>query len=133
MHVGVEASRLARESRGIGTYVRALLPELASADPSLRFTCFAKDGGETAALASTLAPLPFLSGRFDVLPLAALPTTRTDLTWYPWNVVRPSAPDGPVVVTMHDIVPVALPDTRWHAFRARRKWRRLYEIGRAHV
>lgn len=126
MHVGVEASRLARETRGIGRYVRALLPELASADPSIRFTCFAKDRGDVADLTAALDALHFLSGRFDVLPLGALAKSRTDLTWYPWNVVRPAPPSGPVVVTTHDIVPVALPDLRWHAFRARWKWRRLY-------
>jgi glycosyltransferase involved in cell wall biosynthesis len=127
MHVGVEASRLARETRGIGRYVRALLPELAVADPSIRFTCFAKDRGDVAELTAVLGALHFLSGRFDVLPLDALATTRTDLTWFPWNVVRPEPPAGPVVLTTHDIVPVALPDTRWHAFRTRWKWRRLYE------
>ncbi len=127
LHIGIEASRLAREGRGIGTYVRALLPELAAADPQLRFTCFAKDRSELGALRDALAQLPFLDGRTDVAPLDALGTTPTDLTWFPWNVVRPAPPPGPVVVTTHDIVPVALPDRRWHAFRARWKWRRLYQ------
>ena len=127
MHVGVEASRLARESRGIGRYVRALLPELAAADAALRVTCFAKDRDDAAALTAALAALPFLEGRCAVQPLSALGSVRTDLTWFPWNVVRPEAPSGPVVVTTHDIVPVALPDPRWHAVRTRWKWRRLYQ------
>jgi glycosyltransferase involved in cell wall biosynthesis len=127
MHVGVEASRLSREARGIGRYVRALLPELAAADPSVRFTCFAKDRDDVAALTAAIDTMHFLSGRCEVQPLDALGRVRTDLTWYPWNVVRPAAPPGPVVVTTHDIVPVALPDTRWHAFRTRWKWRRLYQ------
>jgi len=61
MHVGVEASRLARETRGIGRYVRALLPELATADPSVRFTCFAKDRDDVAPLLAALDTMPFLS------------------------------------------------------------------------
>ena len=111
MHVGVEASRLARESRGIGRYVRALLPELAAADAALRVTCFAKDRDDAAALTAALAALPFLEGRCAVQPLSALGSVRTDLTWFPWNVVRPEAPSGPVVVTTHDIVPVAIGNT----------------------
>jgi glycosyltransferase involved in cell wall biosynthesis len=126
MHIGVEASRLAREERGIGRYVRAVLPELARADAELRFTLFAKDAADRTALSTVLAAMVPLSGRYAVETLDALPTTHTDLTWYPWNVVRPAPPRGPVVVTMHDVVPVALPDRRWHAFRARWKWRRLF-------
>ena len=126
LHIAVEATRLRREERGIGRYVRALLPRLLAQRPGLRLTLFAKarDGDHLTALIETW---PGARGRVAVRPIRAMPRATADLFWYPWNVASPLPRRGAVVATVHDVVPLALPDARWRAWRRNRRWRRRYE------
>jgi len=115
--VAVEATRLAHEQRGIGRYVRALLPRLATLRPDVRLTLFAHP--RDAARLEALHGLP-------VRPIREMPSAEADVFWYPWNIVRPAPRYGAVVVTIHDIVPVALPDPRLSMWRRNLRWRRRY-------
>jgi glycosyltransferase involved in cell wall biosynthesis len=126
MHVAVEATRLERELRGIGRYVRALLPRMAALRPDLRYTLFVKRSCDASKLAATLERDGVPGGVSDITPVSRMGRTRADVCWFPWNVVRPAPPPGPVVVTIHDVVPIALPDERWIAWRKRRRWRSLF-------
>jgi glycosyltransferase involved in cell wall biosynthesis len=125
MHVAVEATRFELDGRGIGRYVRALLPRMAAARPDLRFTLFVKPG-RVAALARALATDDVLGAHCAVAPVRGLESVAADVRWFPWNVIRPIPRSGVVVVTIHDVTPLAMPDTRWIAWRTRRRWRRLF-------
>jgi len=105
MHIGVEASKLVRDERGIGRYARTLLQRFADIDPDLRFTLFAKPRG-VAALRSLVRSMPALVGRAEVRSAWLVPWTRFDLYWSPWNYTRYLPRRGPIAVTMHDIVPL---------------------------
>jgi glycosyltransferase involved in cell wall biosynthesis len=126
LHVAVEATRLRREERGIGRYVRALLPRLLAQRPGLRMTFFAKRR-DVAHLTVQVEAWPGARGRVAVQPIRAMPGATADLFWYPWNVAAPLPRRGVVVATVHDVVPLALPDPRWRAWRRNRRWRRRYE------
>src|SRR6266700_3307836 len=126
MHVAVEATRLERELRGIGRYVRTLLPGMAALRPDLRYTLFVKNSCDANAFAATLEREGVLGAMSDIAPVRQMGRARADVCWFPWNVVRPAPPPGPVVVTIHDVVPIALPDERWIAWRRRRRWRSLF-------
>lgn len=126
MLLAVEATRLQREVRGIGRYVRALLPRLVAQRADLRLAFFVKNRVEAAALEGALGRDPGLSGRSEVRLVRDLRKARADVFWYPWNVARPVPARGAVVPTIHDVAQVALPDPRWTAWRKNFRWRRLF-------
>lgn len=126
MHVAVEATRLLREVRGIGRYVRALLPRLLEHRPGLRLTLFAKNRGDAETLRHVMAANPAFDGRLDVRPVREMTKSRADLFWYPWNHAHPIPALGAVVPTIHDVVPLVNPDPRLLAWQKNLRWRRRY-------
>jgi glycosyltransferase involved in cell wall biosynthesis len=127
MIVAVEATRLLREVRGIGRYVRALLPRFIAQRPGIHLMLFASGRGDVRSLGETVARDPLLRGQVEVLPVRGMPRSTADVFWYPWNIVTPAPSHGAVVVTVHDVAPVALPDPRWRAWHKNFRWRRRYE------
>jgi glycosyltransferase involved in cell wall biosynthesis len=125
MVVAVEATRLAREIRGIGRYVRALLPRLVTQRPGLRLVLFVKrrDLDEVSRM---VADHPAMRGRVDVRPTRELTRSSADVVWFPWNIAGPSPAGAAVVVTMHDVAPIALPDPRLLRWRKNLRWRLRY-------
>jgi glycosyltransferase involved in cell wall biosynthesis len=124
--LGVEASRLVRDVRGIGRYVRAVLPRLLRERPGLRMILFVKRRKHVATLQRILAEIGVVGDGIEVRHLRELPRCEADVVWYPWNIARPPRVRGAMVPSMHDIAPLAWPDPRpwkwWKNFR----WRRLY-------
>ncbi len=105
--------------------MHAMLPRLAAERDTVRFTLFSKYR-DVRALAQMLAADPLLAARCDVRPVRQLPGTAADLFWFPWNVVRPIPRGGPIVVTVHDAVPIALTPLGWRTWRKRVRWWGLY-------
>lgn len=128
MVVAVEATRLLRDSRGIGRYVRALLPRLVALRPDLRLALFAGSRRDVEELTAAVASDPALCGHAGVLHVGELHRSSADVFWYPWNVARPVPARGAVVVTMHDVAPVVLPDPRWSRWWKNVRWRRRYAV-----
>jgi glycosyltransferase involved in cell wall biosynthesis len=126
MLVAVEATRLAREVRGIGRYVRALLPRLVALRPGLRLALFVKKQRDVDALTPVFAGIPALRDHVTIHPVRDMLKSGADVFWYPWNVASPTPARGPVVVTMHDIVPIAHPDPRLRGWQKNLRWRRRY-------
>jgi glycosyltransferase involved in cell wall biosynthesis len=124
-HLAVEASRLPREVRGIGRYVRALLPRLMTLRPQLRLTLYAR-ARDVARVRESLGTMGLAHERVDVRPIGELGRTEADVVWYPWNIALPSPPRRAVVVTIHDIAPVVHPDPRRRRVWKNWKWRRRY-------
>ncbi|MEO8337922.1 MAG: glycosyltransferase family 1 protein [bacterium] len=123
MLVAVEATRLSREVRGIGRYVRALLPRLVALRPGLRLALFAKNQRDVDALRPQFATM---RDQVTIHPVREMLKSGADVFWYPWNVAAPTPARGAVVVTMHDIVPVAHPDPRLRGWQKNLRWRRRY-------
>src|ERR1700676_1289940 len=67
MLVAVEATRLAREMRGIGRYVRALLPRLVAHRQRLRLILFVK-GRDVDDVTRMVEDSPVMRGRVEVRP-----------------------------------------------------------------
>ena len=126
MRVAVECSRLARDVRGIGRYVRALLPRLLAARAELQLLPFARRRSELDELRGALQALGVPTDRVDPRLFAELNESDADLWWYPWNVARPAPARGRVVATMHDVAPLAYPDPRRRKWLQNRRWRRLF-------
>ena len=122
----VEATRLAREVRGIGRYVRAILPRLVAQRPELRIVLFVKKQGHVSTVTQMFAENPVLRDRIEVRPVREMPRFDADVFWYPWNVASPLPSRGAVVVTMHDVAPLAFPDPRFLKWRKNFRWRRRY-------
>ena len=57
MHVAIEAIKLLQERRGIGRYMRNLLPQFVERDASLRFTMYVRRDADIALLRAHLATL----------------------------------------------------------------------------
>ena len=100
-----------------------MLPLLASSRPGLRLELFAQGRRDIARLAEWLAQHPVLHDRAEVRHLGELRRSKADVYWYPWNVSIPAPRTGAVVVTMHDVAPVARPDPRWLSWRKNLRWR----------
>lgn len=126
MVVAVEATRFLREVRGIGRYVRALLPRLVALRPGLRLVLFVKRARDVAPVTTVLEDMPGMRGRIDVRPVREMARFKADVFWYPWNTASPTPTTGAVVATMHDIVPIAHPDPRWRGWQKNLRWRRRY-------
>jgi len=124
MHVAVEASRLRREVRGIGRYVRALLPRLLEESPGLRLTLYPRLL-DVRAVESYVASDPRTRGRVAVLPAPLLRVARADVAWYPWNVAFPLPGRGGIAVSMHDVAPLVSANARVGT-RGHRRWLHRY-------
>lgn len=110
-----------RELRGIGRYVRNLLPRLVRLGPDVHLTAFLRYREDAAPAAELLAALGVPPDRFRIARMADVRRHRLDLLWYPWNVARRAPPPGPVAVTIHDVVPLLFRDMRWRRWMLRRQ------------
>jgi glycosyltransferase involved in cell wall biosynthesis len=126
MVVAVEATRFLREVRGIGRYVRALLPRLVALRAGLRLVLFVKRTRDVAPVLAVLEDMSGMRGRVEVRPVREMSRFSADVFWYPWNTASPTPARGAVVATMHDIVPIAHPDPRWRGWQKNLRWRRRY-------
>lgn len=126
MTIAVECSRLPGDARGIGRYVRAVLPRLLEQRPALRLVPFARRQSQLPALSATLGALGIVGERVTPRLFTEIGRDEADLFWYPWNIARPAPPRGAVVATVHDAAPLAFPDPRWAKWWQNRRWRRLY-------
>jgi len=126
VHVAVEATRFSRDRRGIGRYVRALVPRLCAARADLRLTLFVRDQASAAAAAAEFARSHGGGATVRFEPVARMAAATPDVWWFPWNVVSPRPRAGPIVVTMHDVAPLAVPDPRSRALFRNWLWRRRY-------
>jgi len=124
-HIGVDASRLLQEKRGMGRYVRNILRELPQVRGQVAYTVYAGNG-ETPELRTLLQSLGETAGRAVIRPGADITASTTDVVWYPWNFVSPVARNAPIAVTIHDIVPMIQLDHRWWKVWKRTKYRRRY-------
>src|SRR6476661_2669478 len=127
-HLGVEATRLLREKRGIGRYVRNMLVQLPLVRPDLRFTLFVTrtaDIDPARALLRTISP--DAESRSTIRTVAELPETDADVVWYPWNYLKPAANHAAMVPTVHDVAPMLQLDHRWWKVIKRFKHRRRYQ------
>lgn len=128
MHVAIEAIKLLQERRGIGRYLRNLLPQFLERDPSLRFSMYVRHDGDIALLRAHLATLhAALPDRTTVAHVRELPRTEADVVWYPWNFITLAAPHRPMVVTMHDVAPMLQLDHRWWKLLKRVRFTHRYQ------
>lgn len=122
--VAVEATHLSGDLRGIGRYVRALLPRILTLEPHLRLVLFTRR--DVRPLVAIVSSDTLLGARACVLHERELTPSSADLFWYPWNVAHPPPRSGAIVVTMHDVAPVVLPDPRRSRWWKNLRWRRRY-------
>jgi glycosyltransferase involved in cell wall biosynthesis len=127
-HVGVEASRLLREKRGIGRYVRNLLLGIPRLRPELRFTLYVRRRRDIEPLRAQIAGLSSdLAVRCTIATHAELRRSDADICWYPWNWIRPVARRSTMVATIQDLAPMLQFDHRWWKVVKRFKTRRRYQ------
>lgn len=124
LRIAVEATRFRDEVRGIGRYVRAVVPRLA-ATPGIRLTLHARLR-DLAALREEVAADGRTTDRVAVRHVAAMRLGAADVAWYPWNIVDPAPWRGPVVATIHDLAPLVVPNEGMSA-RTASRWRRRFE------
>ncbi|HEX7605631.1 MAG TPA: glycosyltransferase family 1 protein, partial [Usitatibacter sp.] len=94
--------------------------------PELRLVLFTKNRHDVEALSLVVACDPALRGHAEVLHVHDVEWSSADVVWYPWNVAAPAPSHGAVVVTMHDVAPVVVPDPRWSRWWKNFRWRRRY-------
>jgi len=124
VHIGVEATKLMQERRGIGRYVRNVLRQMPRVRDDVRFTLFVRSAQDIVPLQEQMALLdPLLSQRCTIAPVSALPATAADVVWYPWNWLHPVAHRAAMVTTICDLVPMLQLDHRWWKVLNRAKYR----------
>lgn len=127
MRIGVEATKLLQEKRGIGRYVRNLLRHMVALRPDVELTLFIRTLADTDALSTQLRAVD--SRLADCCTLAAigdLPTSTVDVVWYPWNWLHPRSQHAATVTTICDLVPMLQLDHRWWKVVKRWKYRRRF-------
>ena len=127
MHIGVEATKLVRERRGIGRYVRNVLRQLPAVRDDVRFTLFVRRPEDKGLLKEQLAALDErLAARCTIEHVNAVPDSNVDVVWYPWNWLQPVARRAAMVTTICDLVPMLQLDHRWWKVIKRAKHRRRF-------
>ena len=126
MQIGIDASRLLREKRGMGRYVRNLLRELPLVRSNISFIAYVEDSSQEAPMRSLLKSIGETAGRAEISPAAQLPSSSADVVWFPWNFVTQHSERSAIAVTIHDIAPMVLLDGRWWKVMKRIKYRRRY-------
>ncbi len=133
-HVGVEATRLLQERRGIGRYVRNLLVHMPQLRPSLRFTLFVRSASDIEPVRAQMHALSGgLAARTTVALASTLADTDADVVWYPWNWIQPPARRAARVVTVLDVAPMLQLDHRWWKWLKRAKYRARYRYSVQHA
>jgi alpha-1,3-rhamnosyl/mannosyltransferase len=136
MRVAVDALQLRHDHRGIGRYVRQLLPAMARELPSASFVLAARDQADADALREELSPrLPDGADRLQVLSASAWSALHVEVAWYPWNFVRLRPASGAIVPTVHDLAPLRHDiDGRWWKVLKRLRAERQYRaaVSQAH-
>jgi glycosyltransferase involved in cell wall biosynthesis len=122
MRVAFDGEFLRLPPSGIGGYVRGLLPALQSVEPTLDLVVLAPNwdhtGLHTGRSRSPLADRRFQRASWELLGVArAARAVRPDLLHIP-AFSAPVVSPVPFVVTIHDVIPFALP-----AYRASRAMR----------
>ncbi len=133
-HIGFEATRLLRERRGIGRYVRNVLRWLPTHRPDVRYTLYVKRERDIAPLREQLQSIEVsLPDRARIEPVSALRDTTADVVWYAWNYLNPPTKQSAMVATINDLAPMLQFDHRWWKVLKRRKHKRraLQTIDRA--
>ena len=126
MRIAVEATRMLKEVRGIGRYVRALLPRFVDQRNDVSLVLFSKPA-DVAKLQEWVITDPQLRGRAEVESIRGITKAHADVFWYPWNIAIPAPSHGAVVATIHDVANLAMPDSRWTAWGKNYRWRNRYE------
>ncbi|MBI4849816.1 MAG: glycosyltransferase family 4 protein [Nitrospirae bacterium] len=101
---------------GIGTYIRNVAPKIITAFPNSKFTllgdaeeigCFTWSHGKNIILINCRSPIYSISEQFELLRKIPI---NTSLFWSPhYNI--PLFYRGKLIVTVHDIAHLALPET----------------------
>ena len=125
MKIGVEASRLLREKRGMGRYVRNLLREIPLARSNVSFTIYVSRSADEKPMRELLTQIGATAASSIIQRKDAIATGSVDVMWYPWNWVNPPTKRTAIAVTIHDIVPMIQLDHRWWKIwkRAKYRWR----------
>ena len=127
MHLGVDASRLLSDRRGMGRSVRNILRWLPRHRPSLRITLYVKQARDIEQLREYLATIDSALGTHVSYAMwDALRDSDADVVWYPWNWITQPTHTAPMVVSIYDIAPMLLLDGRWWKVLKRWRARRLY-------
>jgi len=127
MHLGVEATRMAEDWRGIGRYTRQLLRHFARLRPDLSVTLYADSSAEEARqLREELVALGYQGHRGHVSPIRELRTHPPDLAWYPWNKTKYFSRAHRMAVTIHDLVPFHYRYRSWFKQGVQRKIERRF-------
>ena len=102
MHVAVDAQNLVADRRGIGVYLRAVLPRIIAS--------------EACEVTLLVRGLPILKRRAlqrelgcENFSLANRVPPDADVVWHPWNGTFFES-GTPSVVTIHDVAPFAMPE-----------------------
>lgn len=129
-HIAVEATRLLRERRGIGRYVRNVLRLIPALRPNVRFTLFVGSARDAGAVRELLLGIdPTLPDRTAIESVSLLPQTSADVVWYAWNRVDPVARRAAMVVTINDVASMLQLDHRW--WKVVKRARSRFRYGRA--
>lgn len=126
--LGVDASRLLRDQRGMGRWVRNVLRLLPTARPTLRYTFYLAKATDADAVQALLTSLhPAYATLATVAGLQALSGSRDDVVWYPWNWLHTPARHSAMVASVADVAPMLQLDHRWWKVLKRARFRRRFQ------
>jgi glycosyltransferase involved in cell wall biosynthesis len=126
--LGVDATRLLRDQRGMGRWVRNVLRALPTARPALRYTFYLARPADAGAVQALLAALhPAYATQATMASVREIAESRAEVLWYPWNWLHTPARHAAMVASIADVAPMLQLDHRWWKVLKRARFRRRFQ------
>lgn len=131
MQIGIDASFIVRDRRGMGRYVCGMLNALFKKEYiEHEFIIICRDG-ERETVSRLIESLGAGSNVDVHESMEVMTALWTDVIWYPWNRVDFVPPNGRVAVTVHDVAPFCMKSGGFLKFVDRKAIRRMKKALRA--
>ncbi len=108
MKLGIDVSWIAEDRRGMGRYVRSLLPIMLADYPENEYTLFHRKKFPENQISHALDEIGLARDKYALCRADRCAWSKTDLVWYPWARIDFAMTEAAKAITIHDVADIEL-------------------------